>query len=234
MNALLGPFVTVFSFSFLVALTGAMSPGPLLTYTIIRSANAKKRGYLMGLWIIAGHAAIEMAIIVILLAGFSYVLRNIYVMRIIGVAGGLILIGFGASVIRDVFKGRIATGFLEETDDEASGSDRPDRTIRTSPVVGGAMVSMSNPYWWVWWATIGMAFMLEFDITLTTGTKLAAFYLGHEFGDLLWYFIVSTLAFYGIRRLNAKVYYGILLLCGVFMVLFGCYLGASLFFRTQL
>jgi hypothetical protein len=43
----------IFSFSFLVALTGAMSPGPLLTYTIIKAAKTSKRGYLMGLWIIA-------------------------------------------------------------------------------------------------------------------------------------------------------------------------------------
>ncbi len=39
-------FWFVFSFSFLVALTGAMSPGPLLTYTIIKSVSAQKRGYL--------------------------------------------------------------------------------------------------------------------------------------------------------------------------------------------
>jgi threonine/homoserine/homoserine lactone efflux protein len=48
----------IFSFSFLVALTGAMAPGPLLTYTIIKSAKTAKRGYLMGIWIIAGHACV--------------------------------------------------------------------------------------------------------------------------------------------------------------------------------
>jgi len=30
----------IFSLSFLVALTGAMSPGPFLTYTIIKSARS--------------------------------------------------------------------------------------------------------------------------------------------------------------------------------------------------
>ena len=37
----------IFSLSFLVALTGAMSPGPLLTYTIIKSARSRGRGYRM-------------------------------------------------------------------------------------------------------------------------------------------------------------------------------------------
>jgi threonine/homoserine/homoserine lactone efflux protein len=36
----------VFSMSFLVALTGALSPGPLLSYTIIQSAS-RPAGYLM-------------------------------------------------------------------------------------------------------------------------------------------------------------------------------------------
>ena len=64
-------FWVIFSFSFLVALTGAMAPGPLLTYTIIKSVKTRKRGYLMGLWIIIGHAFLEMGIIILLLLGFS-------------------------------------------------------------------------------------------------------------------------------------------------------------------
>src|SRR5210317_1360700 len=95
-------FWLIFSFSFLVALTGAMSPGPLLTYTIIKSAKTNRHGYLMGLWIITGHAILEMGIIILLLFGFSFVLKNIAVVRIIGVSGGLILILFGASIIKDI------------------------------------------------------------------------------------------------------------------------------------
>ena len=99
----LSEFWLIFSFSFIVALTGAMSPGPLLTYTIIKSAKTNKRGYLMGLWIITGHAILEMGIIILLLLGFSFVLKNVTVVRIIGVSGGLILILFGASIIRDIY-----------------------------------------------------------------------------------------------------------------------------------
>jgi hypothetical protein len=29
-----------------------------------------------------------------------------------------------------------------------------------NPIIGGIVVSMSNPYLWVWWATIGFAFMV--------------------------------------------------------------------------
>lgn len=221
-------FWMVFSLSFLVALTGAMSPGPLLTYTIIKSAKSEKRGYLMGLWIIAGHAVIETAIIIVLLSGFSYILKNTIVVRGIGIVGGLILVWFGYTIIRDVWLGRISTDFLADSEDDTEENDgSPKSGGMDNPVVGGILVSMANPYWWVWWATIGLAFMIEFEVSFKEWPKLIAFFLGHEAGDLIWYLIVSTFAFFGLRKLNRRAYYGVLAFCGVFMIGFGLYLGIS-------
>ena len=224
-------FWVIFSFSFLVALTGAMSPGPLLTYTIIKSAKTNTRGYLMGLWIITGHAILEMAIIVFLLLGFSFVLKNIVVVRAIGIVGGLILVYLGACIARDVYRGTIPTTFLDSPNERDKEPDSFGRRGLENPVVGGVLVSMSNPYWWVWWATIGFAFMVQFDVSFRQWPKLLAFFLGHEAGDLLWYMIVSFLAFFGLRHMNRKIYYGVLLICGAFMSLFGIYLGISSFIR---
>lgn len=229
--SLFSTFWMIFSFSFLVALTGAMSPGPLLTYTIIKSVQAKKRGYLMGLWIIIGHALLEMVIIIFLLLGFSFVLQNIIVVRSIGIIGGLILIGFGASIIRDVYRGSVSTSFLDPDQSSEEKPTIPKQKGIGNPVIGGIVVSMTNPYWWVWWATVGFAFIIQFDISFRQWPKLIAFFLGHEAGDLIWYLIVSTLAFLGLRRLNKKVYYGILVLCGIFMILFGIYIGVSPLFK---
>ncbi len=225
-------FWGVFSFSFLTALTGAMAPGPLLTYTIIKSARTHKHGYLMGVWIVTGHALLEMGIILLLLLGFSFVLKNIIMVRIIGVLGGAILFYFGASIIRDIRLGKISTDFMDTSPEEKDHGTGNNKNRLDNPVVGGIMVSMANPYWWVWWATIGFAFMVQFDVSFQNGSKLVAFFLGHETGDLLWYVIVSTLAFFGIRHLNKKAYYTILGCCGLFMILFGIYLGISPFFRT--
>lgn len=224
----------IFSFSFLVALTGAMSPGPLLTYTIIQSAKTSRYGYLMGLWIIIGHAAIEMAIIIFLLFGFSFMLKNTAVVRIIGISGGLILLLFGASIIRDIFNGNISTPFLNPQNESHKNPELFKNKGLENPIVGGAMVSMSNPYWWVWWATIGFAFMVQFNISFSSWPRILSFFLGHEAGDLMWYLLVSILAFFGLRRMNRKVYYAILMLCAIFMILLGIYLGISPFLKTSL
>jgi threonine/homoserine/homoserine lactone efflux protein len=230
----LSEFWLIFSFSFLVALTGAMSPGPLLTYTIIKSAKTKRRGYLMGLWIITGHAILEMGIILLLLLGFSFVLKNIAVVRIIGVSGGLILILFGASIIKDIFNGNISTNFLNSRDEPNKDPGLTENKGIENPVIGGIMVSMSNPYWWIWWATIGFAFMIQFNISFKKWPKLLAFFLGHEAGDLIWYLLVSALSFFGLRHMNRKAYYGILMCCAIFMVLFGIYLGISPFLKNTI
>jgi threonine/homoserine/homoserine lactone efflux protein len=231
---LLSDFWLIFSFSFLVALTGAMSPGPLLTYTIIKSVKTKRRGYLMGFWIITGHAILEMGIIILLLLGFSFVLKNITVVRIIGVSGGLILILFGASIIRDIINGNISTNFLNSRNELNKDPGLTENKGIENPIFGGIMVSMSNPYWWVWWATIGFAFMIQFNISFKKWPNLLAFFLGHEAGDLIWYLLVSTLAFFGLRHMNRKAYYGILMFCALFMVLFGIYLGISPFLKNTM
>ncbi len=230
-------FWIIFSFSFLVALTGAMAPGPLLTYTIIKSVQSGKRGYLMGLWIITGHALLEMVIIIFLLFGFSFVLQNIIVVRTIGIAGGALLVYFGFSIIQNVHKGNIPTYFLNsfsrpdyKPQKEAHSSPKTNKGLN-NPIIGGIVVSMSNPYWWVWWATIGFAFMIQFDISFRQWPKLLAFFIGHEAGDLAWYLFVSILSFFGLRYLNKKMYYGILVCCGIFMILFGLYMGVSPFLR---
>jgi threonine/homoserine/homoserine lactone efflux protein len=214
-----------------VALTGAMSPGPLLTYTIIKSVQTSKRGYLMGLWIIIGHAILELGIIILLLLGFSFILKNIIVIRIVGIVGGLILVFFGLSIVRDVYFGNISVDFLNSPDTQNHEAASSISRGLENPVIGGIVVSMSNPYWWVWWATIGLAFMIQFDISFRQWPKLVAFFLGHEAGDLIWYLIVSTLSFFGLRHLNKKAYYGILVFCAIFMIIFGIYLGISPFFH---
>jgi threonine/homoserine/homoserine lactone efflux protein len=173
-----------------------------------------------------------MVIVLFLLLGFSFVLTNLFVVRTIGIAGGFLLIYFGISTVRNVCRGNISTRFpvsseLGNGEAVASGDKAFD-----NPILGGIMVSMSNPYWWVWWATIGLAFMTQFGISFKQWPRLIAFFMGHEAGDLIWYLIVSALAFFGLRHLNGRIYHGILVCCGIFMILFGFYLGVTPFLRS--
>lgn len=218
---------TIFGFSFMVALTGALAPGPLLTYTIAKTADCPRNGHWIGVWVIAGHALIESAIVLGLLAGLSALLTRTPVIQGIGVVGGILLVLLGASIVQNSLKRPMAMRLSPETDPEKT----PPSPWTGHPILGGALVSMANPYWWIWWTTIGLAFMARFQIRLDRWPQLAAFFVGHEAGDLAWYLTVSMMVHFGRRRIPPKLFAGILVGCGLFMVGFGVYLGLSPFLQ---
>lgn len=214
--------IDIFILSFLVALTGALSPGPLLTFTIYKSLR-RKRGYLASLYILLGHAAIEFALILALLAGASFFLRNIIFLTFIGVIGGIILVLYGIIAIRGVLK----TNF----EDEYALEGNAIKGYKGNGFVGGILVSLSNPFWTFWWAVIGLSLMVNLNITLLNPIKMLTFFIGHELGDIVWYFPISLFVYYGGKSLNPKIYKYVLIACGVFMIVFGVYLTFSIVFN---
>jgi threonine/homoserine/homoserine lactone efflux protein len=214
----------VLSFSFVVALSGAVMPGPLLTYTVAKTVASPRRGFLTGLWVTLGHAVLEAALILALLLGLSELLRLRAVLLVLGTVGCAVLLYMGAGLIRDALRRK-----TPDFDPESPGKASPLR--RLPPVLGGALVSMSNPYWWIWWVTVGSAFMLRFDLSLARWPALTAFFVGHEAGDLAWYLTVSSLLYWGRRRLAGGAFRVLLLVCGVLIIAFGLYLGLSLYLR---
>jgi threonine/homoserine/homoserine lactone efflux protein len=222
--------IIIFSLALVVALSGAMVPGPLFTYTIIKTLNTKRRGFLVGAWIIGGHALLETVIIAFILLGFSTFLKNPLIIRIIAVLGAGFLLYMGISIIRDVVQKKIPHTLNGGGNSGSEGSSRTGLQI-SNPVLGGILVSMSNPYWWIWWATVGFGFMLKYQISFRNWPALVSFLFGHEMGDLLWYFLISTLVFMGRRRINEKTYRIVLLFCSVIIIGFGIFLGTSSFFQ---
>ncbi len=207
-------FWAFFFLSFTVALTGALSPGPLLTYTISKTLERDKRGWLVGLYVCLGHALLEGAILTLLLVGMSFILVNPIVIMVIGIVGGGILLIFAAFYFRDVFVTKISLELATEN----SPTQQTGNTV-----IGGIVVSMSNPYWWIWWATIGLNLLITNLVDMQSAGGIIAFFAGHEMGDLAWYLLVSSLVFFGRQKINDKIYRGILCCCAIFMAILGTY-----------
>ncbi|MFW9872439.1 MAG: LysE family transporter [Candidatus Thorarchaeota archaeon] len=207
--------LNILVFSFLVALTGALTPGPLLTFTIYKSLE-QKRGYLAGLAIVAGHAVIELILIIALLAGASILFQNLIFLTVVGIIGGSFLILFGILVIRDTSKKDFSEDFRFD--------DKKLKGFKGNSFIGGIVVSLSNPYWEFWWAVVGLGFLINFKITFATPMALFLFFIGHELGDLIWYVPVSTFVYLGGRSLNPKIYKYVLLICAGFIINFGVYM----------
>lgn len=211
--------LNILLYSFLVALTGALTPGPLLTFTIYKSLQ-QKRGYLAGIFIILGHALIELILILVLLAGASLLFQNIIFLTLIGIIGGIFLLIFGFLVIRNTIKSDPSVDF--------NLKDNNLKGYKGNSFIGGIIVSLSNPYWTFWWAVVGLGFLVNFNITFATPIALLLFFIGHELGDIVWYLPISTFVYLGGKTLNPKIYKYVLISCGAFMIIFGLFLSFNI------
>lgn len=185
-----------------MAFSGAMMPGPLLTVTISETA---RKGQLAAFLLIVGHSLLELVLVVGFAFGLLAILENPTLIRSIGVLGGVFLLWMGYGLITDAFRGRISLDF-----------DRDERHSSVGPVIQGVITSISNPYWTLWWVTIGAGFVLS---SLKYGVAgLLFFYVGHILGDFIWYAAIAYSVATGKRFLSDKIYHGILFACGLFLI----------------
>ena len=197
----------IFTTSFVVALSGALMPGPVLALTI---SGVARRGFRAAPLIIAGHALLELALVIALVFGLSRFIDSDFIASIIGIVGGSVLIGIG---VVTVIKGRHSVNPL---------SSPPTYATRDHMlVVSGIVTSISNPYWFLWWATIGITYLLW---SLKLGAAgVATFFTGHVLGDFGWYALVALVITTGRRFISDSVYRWMLIVCGVALVGLGIY-----------
>ncbi len=180
-----------------------MAPGPLLTITI---GEAARRGGIVGPLVVLGHGILELLLLILIVFGLGNLLHSTVVFSIIALVGGFILICMGVSTIRGL-------GHYRLTDPSTSARKGP------HPVVSGIVVSLSNPYWFIWWITIGMGYVM---FSGGLGAKgIIAFFVGHILSDFAWYSFVSYSIQFGGRFFSMKVIKSILLVCSAFLIFFG-------------
>ena len=195
---------TVFLTSFLLAFSGAMMPGPLLTATISESA---RRGGLTGPLLILGHSMLELLMVTALLFGLAPFLKSDAVFAVIALAGAVILFAMAVGMFRSLPGLRIDWG---------------ERRKRSGPLLSaGIILSLSNPYWTIWWATIGLGYLLTCRALGIAG--VVAFFIGHIAGDFIWYSAVSVLVSKGRHLLSDRIYRGLIGVCASFLAGFACY-----------
>jgi len=211
MDTLTGIAVT----SFLVGFSGAMMPGPVLSITIGETASrlqmpgGRVRGALVGPLIVLGHGLLEILLVLGITLGLGAVLARQSILGVIGVVGGAVLAWMAWGMFRSL-RGLSLQG------EACAGT-------RQNPVLAGILTTASNPYWTLWWATIGLGYV---GLSQRFGvTGLVAFYLGHISSDLAWYSLVSGTLAVGGKLLTDRVYRGLVAACAVFLLGFGVYFG---------
>ena len=187
--------------AFTIGLTGALAPGPTLVATINSSL---KDGWTAGPKVAAGHALVEVLIFLLIVGGLAAAMQQYS--RAISIAGGLALIVFGIMTANESKSATLST---------------PQGQVIGNAYLAGVITSVANPYFWIWWLSIGSALVLS---GLSSGLIIAAvFLIGHWAADFGWLILVSSSLDRGRSILSEKNYRRILGICGGFLVCFGVY-----------
>jgi threonine/homoserine/homoserine lactone efflux protein len=198
----------VFQFLFtalVISLSGVMAPGPVTAAALAAGTRRRHAGALIAV----GHGIVEFPLMFLILAGIGVVLRWRGVQIGIGLIGGAFLVLMGVGMLRDVLKGPAAANAAKP----AAGAPIH------GPVWTGVILTGGNPYFLLWWATVGLA--LAMRARDLGALAFVLFAIVHWLCDLVWLEALSLASFNGSRLLGGRVQRIVLSICAAAMLFFG-------------
>jgi threonine/homoserine/homoserine lactone efflux protein len=199
----------IFGVALATGFSGAVVPGSLLAVVVRESVRV---GWAAGPVMMIGHGLLEFVAILLLITGLIAFARSPRARGIIGIVGGAVLLYLGYQTF--LIGGETGAAALR-----AAGAAGPGGLGLGRLIWLGALMSMANPYWWLWWATIGAAH---------TGWAVqrgrlggGVYFTGHILSDVLWYSAVSVAIGAGRSLLSGSILRAIYLACAVFLMAMG-------------
>jgi threonine/homoserine/homoserine lactone efflux protein len=181
----------------IVSLSGVMAPGPITSVSVGYGSKDPRAGA----WVAVGHGLVEFPVMAAVFLGVGAVMDLDWVQIAISLVGGVFLIYLGVGMLRS----------LKTTEISGTQSSR-------SPLAAGALLSIGNPYFLIWWATVGAGLILrstEFGLI-----GFAAFAVGHWLCDLGWDTFLSTLSFRGGQFFGKRFQQVIFAISGGFLLFY--------------
>lgn len=183
-----------------ISLTGVMMPGPVTAVAVTNGSQRKEAGALVAL----GHGLIELPLIVLLYFGFARFLELQGVRISVGLVGGLVLLWMAASMLKT------KPLAFDQGKDSPHGS-----------VVAGLVTTAANPYFFLWWATVGAALLASAQEYGSAG--VAAMGVTHWLCDAAWLFLISWVVFKSKRLWTGRVHRIVFGVCAAVLAGFGAW-----------
>jgi len=183
-----------------ISLSGVMMPGPVFAITITKGYRDKIAGALIAF----GHGVIEFPLMFLIYFGFAQFFTSNVAKMVIGLVGGLMLTYMGIQM----FKTR------GKTREEGANPEH-------ASFLAGIIATSANPYFFLWWATIGATLIMNASIFGVTGFLLFA--ITHWSCDFLWDIFVSMTVFKSRRFWTKRVHEIIFGCCSLVLIGFGAW-----------
>ena len=183
-----------------ISASGVMAPGPLFAANI---AHGLRGGAKSGIKMAIGHTIVELPLVILLGIGvFSLGLFPEF-RTIISIFGAITLFVFAAMQIKTIFRNKESTTNLKQ-----------------GPLVSGILLSALNPFFIIWWVTIGFKLISDAMLIWAFSGILILFIL-HIWMDFAWLGAISYLASKSSKILSNKNYKIIMIGLSVMLVYFG-------------
>ena len=188
----------------LVTASGALAPGPLFFANISKGV---KLGAKSGFMFSVAHTMVEFTL-VLLLALQLLIITSEVIEIVIGVAGGIVLVGFGVIQIYGSIKPKAKN--LQKVDE--TGSKR---------LLGlGLAFTRLNPFFIIWWLTAG-AQLIIISLEFASLAGVLLMYICHVWMDYVWLTTTAYLAKLGMNVVGLKWYKALIIVFGIILIYFG-------------
>ena len=182
----------------LLSLSGVMSPGPLTAVTMTEGTRNPHAGALLSL----GHGAVEIPLMILLFLGFGALLEGDGVQQLLLASGGIVLLVMGTQILLQARK----------------GAGVPTSGTRRSPIIAGVILSAGNPYFIVWWATVGLTLISKSAAVGSLGFPILV--VVHWLCDFCWLYLLSALSWKAGKALGWRFQKVAALIAGVVVLVF--------------
>ncbi len=188
-----------------ISASGVLAPGPLFFANMLYGA---RHGARAGLKVAYGHTVVELPLVVLLAAGLFTSAAAVPYAGAIGLVGGVGILGFAGLQIANVVR--------------KEGAAAPAMAGNKSPFIAGIALSALNPFFLLWWFTVGLKLIAD-SATFGLAAGIVILFAVHIWMDYAWLAGTAHLASKGSSVLRSKYYP--LLLVGIAAVL--AYYGIS-------
>ena len=184
-----------------ISASGVMSPGPLFAANVMYGL---REGKISGIKMAVGHTIVEFPLILLLGIGFFSIESIPEIRTAITILGAAGLFVFAILQIRSVTKQK----FNLET---RSGQ---------GPFVAGIILSALNPFFIIWWLTIGLVLISE-SIQIFGIIGIVILFLFHIWMDYAWLFTIATFSSKAKNYLSKRNFKIIIIGLSVVLIYFG-------------
>jgi threonine/homoserine/homoserine lactone efflux protein len=189
-----------------VTASGALAPGPLFFGLLM---HGSKEGARAGFSCAIGHMLVELPLVLALSVGLLAAASRPTVKSVIGLVGGVGLICFGALQIYDTIKNKPELG-----DAPKVGS------IPASSLILGLALTALNPYFILWWLTIGSVLIVQ-ALAFAAITGVLIMYLAHVWMDYAYLTTIAHLGKKGSKIIGSGYYKLVLIAFGLILIYYG-------------